>query len=136
LSTAIVESAFGSSEYIQSLARQMKGRKTRYEAWDEADPNRKMLLEETPWLQTARGGDASDDLINMFDPEVLANQKRSALEKINQAQLPDGGFPWFPGGEPSPYMTLYMLGGFARAVEFKVEIDEEMVAAALQYVAE
>ena len=25
-----------------------------------------------------------------------------------------GGFPWWPGGPPSPYMTLYILHGFAQ----------------------
>ena len=41
------------------------------EAWDAADPNRKMALEETPWLELARGGkDAGHGLTNVLDPRV------------------------------------------------------------------
>ena len=43
----------------------------------------------------------------------------AALTKLKKAQLPNGAFPWFPGGPPSPYITLYLLHGFAKAAELK-----------------
>ena len=33
-------------------------------------------------------------------------------------------FPWWPGGPPSPYMTLYIMYGFAKASEFGVDVPE------------
>ena len=37
---------------------------------------------------------------------------KAALAKLRKAQTSVGGFPWWPGGPPSPYMTLYLLHGF------------------------
>ena len=38
-------------------------------------------------------------------------------------------FPWFPGGPPSPYMTLYLLHGFAKALEFGVDVPKDVTTA-------
>jgi uncharacterized protein YfaS (alpha-2-macroglobulin family) len=61
--------------------------------------------------------------------------RADALAKLAQAQLPSGAFPWFPGGPPSPYMTLYLLAGFARAAEFGAEIPVEMVRRGWEFLA-
>ncbi|MCB1035683.1 MAG: hypothetical protein KDD47_17815, partial [Acidobacteria bacterium] len=39
----------------------------------------------------------------------------------------------WPGGPPSPYMTLYLLQGFSRALEFGIEIPQPMVRKAWAY---
>ena len=48
-------------------------------------------------------------------PRSSRAQRDAALAKLREAQLPTGAFPWFPGGPPSAYMTLYILYGFAKA---------------------
>ena len=50
-------------------------------------------------------------------------ERASALTKLKKAQAGNGGFPWFPGGPPSPYMTLYILHGFAKAVAMDKQIQ-------------
>ena len=62
--------------------------------------------------------------------------RESALARLRKAQTSVGGFPWFPGGPPSPYMTLYFLHGFAKAAEFGVDVPKDMVQRAFAYVAE
>ena len=74
-----------------------------------------MALEETPWLVEAKGGARDIDLINVLDPKIAHAERESALAKLRKAQTSIGAFPWFPGGPPSPYMTLYILHGFAKA---------------------
>ncbi len=134
LSTGIVTSVFDKYPAVARMAKQLAERDTQYETWDEADPNRKMALEETPWLRTARGGEtAEEDLIKVLDPRVAAANRRSALAKLERAQTSLGGFPWWPGGPPSPYMTLYILSGFSRALEFDVEVPRDMVVRAWGY---
>jgi len=64
---------------------------------------------------------------------VAAAQRRSALAALRKAQYPGGGFPWFPGGRPSPHMTLYVLSGFARGLEFGVEAPRDLVVRAWSY---
>jgi len=119
---------------IDRMAKEFSSRQTQLEQWDAQDPNRKMALEETPWLQMAKGGDANtSDLLNVLDSRIAKAQRESALAKLRQAQTSSGGFPWFPGGPPSPYMTLYLLHGFSKALEFGVDVPREMVKPAWDY---
>ena len=51
-----------------------------------ADPNRKMALEETPWLVEAQGGkDAGDGLANVLDPRIAKARARGGAR-----QAPEG----------------------------------------------
>ncbi len=134
LSTAIVTSLFDRYPAVAEMARKMAERRTRYPAWEADDPNRRMELVETPWLIASRGGgEQPDELIHVLDPKVAAAQKRSSLAKLQKAQTPEGAFPWFPGGPPSPHMTLYVLSGFARGLEFGVLPPKDVVVRAWRY---
>jgi len=138
LSAGIVSSVFRSHPELAALARRLAARRdTRLERWDRPDPNRVMLLEETPWLVEARGGgEEPGRLLRLLDPDVADAQRREALTKLEKAQLPSGAFPWWPGGPPSPYMTLYILDGLARAVEHGIPVPRRMVQRAWRYVAD
>jgi uncharacterized protein YfaS (alpha-2-macroglobulin family) len=133
VSTGILNSLYDDYPAVARLARELSTRQTQFEPWDAADPNRKMALEETPWRVTARGGRQRDDLIRVLDPRVARAQERAALAKLEKAQTSLGGFPWWPGGPPSPYMTLYLLHSFAKAVEFEVDIPKRMIERAWSY---
>ncbi|MGE5716397.1 MAG: alpha-2-macroglobulin family protein, partial [Acidobacteriota bacterium] len=136
LSTGIVSSVYKDYPAVAKMAAEMAKRTTPLESWDAQDPNRKMALEETPWLVTARGGRADIESIDVLDPRVAQANRESALARLRKAQTSVGGFPWFPGGPPSPYMTLYILHGFAKATEFGVDVPKDMVQRAFSYVAE
>ncbi|NMB74100.1 MAG: hypothetical protein GYA21_03105 [Myxococcales bacterium] len=135
LSTGILTSLYKDYPAVERMAKEFsKKRKTRLETFDEPDPNRKMALEETPWLIQAKGGDVEDvALLNVLDPDVARAQRVSALAKLEKMQTSSGGFPWFPGGPPSPWMTLYLLHGFSKALEFGVEVPKGMVQRAWAY---
>ncbi len=136
LSTGIVASLYDQYPAVAKMAKDFSQRETRLETWDADDPNRQMSLEETPWLQTARGGSDQPgaELINVLDPAIARATKESVLAKLREAQTSLGGFPWWPGGPPSPYMTLYLLQGFSRALEFDVEVPKDVVVKAWSYV--
>src|SRR5262249_25661368 len=128
LSTGIVTSVFKEHPAIARLAKTFSSRETPLATFDAADPNRKMALEESPWLNEAAGGkEPGIDYIDVLDPKIAAAERASALAKLQKAQTSSGGFPWFPGGRPDPYMTLYIMSGFARAAEFNVPVPKEMV---------
>jgi uncharacterized protein YfaS (alpha-2-macroglobulin family) len=134
LSTGIVSSLYDAYPSVQRMAEEFSARDTRLETWEATDPNRKMALEETPWLVTARGGaEQPEQLINVLDPRIARANRSSALAKLEKAQTSLGAFPWFPGGPPSPYMTLYILYGFSKALEFDVEVPKPMVVRAWSY---
>ncbi len=134
ISTGIVSSLYKKYPAIEKMTREFSKRQTQYEAWETMDPNQKMHLEETPWLEMARGGkETGDGLINVLDPQRAEAEKKSALAKLQKSQTSLGAFPWFPGGPPSPYMTLYILYGFSKALEFQVEVPKDIIVRAWEY---
>lgn len=136
LSTGIVSSVYSDYPAVARMAAEMARRDTVLETFNDADPNRRMALEETPWLVQARGGkDAGEGSINVLDPRIASATRTQALAKLQKAQTAIGGFPWWEGGPPSPYMTLYLMHGFARATEFGIEVPKEMVQRGWQYLA-
>lgn len=139
VSTGILTSIFQQYPAVAKMAKEFSTRKTPLEAWgDKEDPNRKISLEESPWLQESRGhlsnSDGSDpQLIAVLDPRVAEENKAEAIKKLEKAQTSLGGFPWFSGGPPSPYMTMYVLYGLSKAIEFGVEVPKPLVQKAWSY---
>ena len=140
LSTGIVSSLFQKHPEIgRAAAALAKERQTELDPWDQADPNRKLALEESPWVQESRGGDSARRdarLLRVLDPSVARANRDSALTKLGRAQLGSGGFPWFAGGPASPQMTLYLVQGFARAAEFQVPFERGLAVRAWTYLAQ
>ncbi len=135
LSTGIVATLFDQYPAISRLAENLAKRETRLEAWRQEDPNRQLLLEETPWRVAAAGGEAAaEGLIKVLDPVIARAQRDTSLAELERVQTAAGGFPWWPGGPPSPYITLYLLDGLARALEHDVEVPRQLVARAWRYV--
>lgn len=135
VSSGIVSSVFSDFPEVGKMARKLSERKTRVEKWDDADPNRKLTLEEAPWLSAARGNDAGEDeeLITILHPDIARNTRNKFLKLLKNSQTASGGFPWFPGGPPSTYVTLYILHGFSKAIEFGVDVPKDVTAKAWGY---
>jgi len=135
-SAGMVASVFGQSPELSKLAAQLaKKRTTPLARFDEEDSNRKLALEETPFLRRAKGGETPEwmEAVNLLEPGVAQRQASLALARLRRAQNPDGGFPWFEGGRSSVYMTNYMAIGFARAKEFALPMPEDMVRNAWRF---
>jgi uncharacterized protein YfaS (alpha-2-macroglobulin family) len=134
LSTGILTSLYDEYPTVKRWAKELSARDTRLETWDSSDPNRKLALEETPWLQESRGGRETNlPLANTLDPRIAHATRVAALARLAQAQTSLGAFPWFPGGPPSPYMTLYVLHGFSKGLEFGVDVPKDVVVRAWSY---
>lgn len=138
LSAGIVASVFNKYPSVKKMAEDLvKQRTTILDKFDAPDPNRTTLLEESPWLVQSKGGPELDErLIKVLDPEVAKRERDRALSRLTKMQTSIGGFPWFPGGPPSPYMTLYLMIGFARASEFQIDVPKDMIQKAWQYLAQ
>ncbi len=137
VSTGIVSSVFRDYPQVATMAAKMAERKAPFETFDGLDPNRKIQLEESPWLNESKGGNSSNDdlLVNMLRPDVVTAERQSALAKLAKLQQPNGGFSWFSGGPPSLYMTTYVLSSFSKAAEFKVDVPKDMAQRAWSFVA-
>ncbi|WP_372371048.1 alpha-2-macroglobulin [Candidatus Uabimicrobium sp. HlEnr_7] len=126
VSTSMVTSLYNHYPAMKKMAAEFAKRDTQLAKWNKANANRKLALAETPWLVAAEGG-SKDHLINVLNPKIADYHRSSSLDKLTKIQLNNGGFPWWSGGPSSPYMTLYLLSSFARALEFKVDISQDML---------
>jgi uncharacterized protein YfaS (alpha-2-macroglobulin family) len=138
VSTAILSSVFTDYPGVAKMAKEFSARKTPVEVWKTNDENRAISIEETPWLQESRGhlpgSDGVDpDLIRVLDPQIAKVNRAESLVKLTKSQTSLGGFPWFPGGPPSPYMTAYVLYGLSKAIEFGADVPKPLVQNAWSY---
>lgn len=138
VSTGIVSGIYRQFPAVAEMAKGFSKRGSQLETFDAPDPNRRMTLEESPWLEEAKGGPEQDErkLIRLLDPAVTGAQRDAALARLRKTQTSSGGWPWFPGGPPSPHMTIYLLYGMGRAAEFGVEVPADMTQRGWRYVAD
>lgn len=132
VSTGIVSSLFDKYPGVAAMAKRASSRETQFEAWDRKDPNRKISLEETPWLRESTG-EGGSRFFKVLDPGVAERTKQDALARLRKMQHEDGAFPWFPGGPPSQWMTLYVVAGLSRAMEFDVEVPDDIISSAMDW---
>ncbi len=83
-----------------------------------------VMLEETPWVrQSVKESEARRNVGVLFDANRLHEEIARGLRAIVEVQEEDGSWPWFPGGRPNDYITLYITTGFGRLRHLGVDID-------------
>ncbi|MFO0796702.1 MAG: alpha-2-macroglobulin family protein [Gemmataceae bacterium] len=83
-----------------------------------------VLLEETPWVrQAVKEGQARQNVGILFDANRLDAETARLNRRMAEMQYPDGMWPWFPGGRPNEYMTLYITTGYGRMRHLGVKQD-------------
>jgi len=130
---AITNSFYAKYPALRAAAAKLPKRDTLTPPWERDNPARLMSLMETPWELESRGRKTGLPVADMLDPKVVAAQKQNAIDKLKAYQNSDGSFPWFPGGQPNLYMTLYVLEGLAEASRYGVEVPQDMVGKAVGY---
>ncbi|MCL2739161.1 MAG: MG2 domain-containing protein, partial [Bacteroidales bacterium] len=95
-----------------------------------------LLLEETPWVRAAQNeSERKQRIALLFDLNRMADEMATALRKIEQAQLSNGGFAWFKGGPDDRYMTQHMVSGLGRMQKMGISIQaaNNMLHSAISY---
>ncbi|MCX5797707.1 MAG: MG2 domain-containing protein [Elusimicrobia bacterium] len=131
---AITNAFYKKNPKLAAAVKKIPKRGTLTPAWDRSDPRRLMTLMETPWEELSQGVKSYWPLIDMFDPALVAAELGDASSKLRSYQNSDGGYPWFPGGRSDPYITLFVLSGFAEAQRYGVEVPMDAAARALGFV--
>ena len=92
-----------------------------------------VLLEETPWVREAADeSQARRNVGLLFDANHLDEESARTLRKLAEQQLGDGLWPWFPGGRPNEFISLYIVMGFGRLRNLGVETDVQPAVNALR----
>lgn len=86
---------------------------------DELDALNKLnldgLTDATPWLnQGEREARRRAELRRLFDPEVSAARRYTAIDKLRMLQRPDGAWSWYPGMPGNVYITVDVAITLAR----------------------
>jgi uncharacterized protein YfaS (alpha-2-macroglobulin family) len=95
-----------------------------------------ILLEETPWVRDARTEtEQMHRMALLFDRNHMRDAQDAALRKIRQAQTPNGGFAWFPGGRDDRYITQLIVAGIGRLRKMNIPAGdaETLLAKAIAY---
>ena len=109
---------------IQAVFEQWKGTPALDSPLEKNQDLKAVTLEETPWLRQAQAeSQARKNVGILFDSNRLNSETVRNLQKLADMQYPDGAWPWFPGGPPNDYMTLYITTGFGRLRHLGVKID-------------
>ncbi|MBU0486486.1 MAG: hypothetical protein KKA07_01870 [Bacteroidetes bacterium] len=96
-----------------------------FESWEKESPDallsnleknqelKSVLLEQTPWVLEAKNETERKHRVGvLFNIARMKKELNKCIRKLNQAQSPNGGFPWFKGFPDSPYVTQYVVTGF------------------------
>jgi hypothetical protein len=93
-----------------------------------------VLLEETPWVRQAQNEtQARRNVGILFDENRLNDESRRDQAKLAEMQYGDGRWPWFAGGRPCDYFTLYVATGYGRLRHLGVQVDTAPAVKAFGY---
>ena len=71
-----------------------------------------LMLEETPWVLDAKDEtERKKRVALLFDLNKMSNELAQAMKKLQKAQSPNGGWPWFDGMPDDRYITQHIITG-------------------------
>ncbi len=113
--------------FATHIVNKHPGIKTVFESWMTTSPEallsnleknqdlKNALLEETPWVMQAKNeSERKKRIALLFDLNKMDNELSTALNKLQQNQLGNGGWPWFAGGQDNRYITQYIISGMGK----------------------
>ena len=131
---AVVHRFYTTYPQLKQAVSKLPKRTGQDAVWNEKDPLRLTLLEQTPWLRQAQGRQSKTaDLVDLFNPGTVQKTLNKELTQLKKFQNTSGAFAWFPGGHDDDYLTLYALNAFASAVSFGAEIPQAETQQAISY---
>ncbi|MGB9697312.1 MAG: alpha-2-macroglobulin family protein [Ignavibacteria bacterium] len=81
-----------------------------------------ILLEETPWVREATSETEQNRRVAvLFDIMKMKYELEAAINKLQDLQLSNGGFPWFKGMPDDWFITQHILTGFGKLRKMGIE---------------
>jgi len=127
-SNSLASSIMNSSPKIKSV----------FEEWKESSPDaflsnleknqelKSVMLQETPWVLDAKDeGERKKRIALLFDLNKMDNELNKALRKLDNMQVSNGGWPWFPGMPESRYITQHIVTGMGHLDHLGVQSVRE-----------
>src|SRR6185503_8506136 len=122
----------GSDPKIRRIFDQWKNTTALDSPLEKNQDLKSVLVEETPWLRQAQDeSQARRNVGVLFDDNRMEYEIGRAFQQLAEMQLPDGAWPWFPGGRGNDYITLYIVTGFGRMRHLGVDANMQPAIRAL-----
>lgn len=132
---AIVNQFYTTYPALKQAVKKLPARTGLTAPWDETDPLRLTLLEQTPWLTLAQGSSVQNaQIISLFDDKLVSAKLTQEKERLLKFQNANGSFSWFAGGPEDAYLTLRVLDAYSQAISFGADIPQESAEKALSFV--
>jgi len=81
-----------------------------------------VLLEESPWVREAQNeSEQKRRVALLFDINKMNEEQGRALNKLNQMQLGNGGWPWFKGGRANRFISQHIVAGLGHLDALNVD---------------
>ncbi|MCO5260188.1 MAG: MG2 domain-containing protein [Crocinitomicaceae bacterium] len=124
---------FYANSIASNIVRSTPKIKDVFEKWKSSSPDaflsnleknqelKAVLLQETPWVLDANNEtERKKRIALLFDFNKMDNELALNLQKLQKAQVSNGGFPWFPGMKESRYITQYIVSGMGHLNELGI----------------
>ena len=121
---ALARNIANSDPKIRRVFDQWKGTPALDSPLEKNQDLKSVMIEETPWLRQAQNESQSRRNVGLlFDDNRLNLETEKTLRQLQEMQLGDGSWPWFPGGPGNDYITLYITTGFGRLRHLGVDLN-------------
>ena len=112
-----------SNPRIQEVFNQWKSSKALLSNLEKNEELKSLIIQETPWLRDAQSETEQKKRIALlFDLNKMQNEQTSAIRKLKNIQMNNGGFPWFKGARyPSISITNHIASGFGHLRKLGVQ---------------
>ncbi|MDY7394461.1 carboxypeptidase-like regulatory domain-containing protein [Aureibaculum sp. 2210JD6-5] len=136
-SNALASHIANSNPRIQEVFNQWKNSDALLSNLEKNQELKSIIIQETPWLRDAQSETEQKKRIALlFDLNKMKNEFASAVRKLEQAQMSNGGFPWFKGARyPNRYITQHIASGFGHLNKLGVSNpeSEQMIKKAVKF---
>ncbi|MEZ4840547.1 MAG: MG2 domain-containing protein [Flavobacteriaceae bacterium] len=119
---ALASHIVNSNPRIKEVFDQWKSSDALLSNLEKNEELKSMIIEETPWLRNAQSETEQKKRIALlFDLNKMNSELNSAIRKLEQLQMNNGGFPWFKGSNyPNRYITQHITTGFGHLNKLNV----------------
>ena len=129
---ALAQHIAQSDPKIRRIFDQWKGTEALDSPLEKNDELKAVMLQETPWMRQALSeSQARRNVGILFDANRLQDELTRGLRQLAEQQDVDGSWPWFPGGRPNDFITLYITTGFGRLRHLGAAVDVSMAVRSL-----
>ncbi|WBX73084.1 MG2 domain-containing protein [Tenacibaculum pacificus] len=123
-----------SNPKIQEVFKQWKSSDALLSNLEKNQELKSLIIQETPWLRDAQSETEQKKRIALlFDLNKMKNEQENAINKLQNMQMSNGGFPWFKGGNyPNTYITQHIASGFGHLKKLGVSNFDNKITQVLE----